>query len=159
MAIAAAKIASFDAMAAASVPAVGALDLRHPDLEMAIPARAPLLSRGGMFGVPAPGADRLLALPVRHGDAEPVRPARRLHAEESRLFARELHHAIRRGGVAVVVSVAAQRTEHHRVVRRWGGVGEGRGHGGGLRSWRGNDAPQMSRGSGDRKSTRLNSSH
>src|SRR5690606_29398887 len=33
MAIAAAKIASFDAMAAAGVPAVGALDLRHPDLE------------------------------------------------------------------------------------------------------------------------------
>ena len=53
---------------------MGALDLRHPDLEMAIPARAALLARGGMFGVPAPGADRLLALPVRHGDAEPVRP-------------------------------------------------------------------------------------
>src|SRR3546814_21036896 len=82
MAIAAAKIASFDAMAAVGVPAVGALDLRHPDLEMAIPARATLLSRGGMFGVPAPGADRPLALPVRHGDAEPVRPAR---SEEGRV--------------------------------------------------------------------------
>src|SRR3546814_7197069 len=99
-------------MAAASVPAVGALDLRHPDLEMAIPARATLLARSRMFGVPAPSADRLLALPVRHGDAEPARPARRLHAEESRLFARELHHAVRRGGVAVVVSVAAQRADH-----------------------------------------------
>src|SRR3546814_9580282 len=126
MAIAAAKIASFDAMAAVGVPAVGALDLRHPDLEMAIPARATLLSRGGMFGVPAPGADRLLALPVRHGDAEPVRPARRLHAEESRLFARELHHAAGRGDVAVIVPAAAQRAEHPRVVRRRGGGGEGR---------------------------------
>src|SRR3546814_7618556 len=58
MAIAAAKIASFDAMAAASVPAIGALDLRHPDLEMAIPARAPLPSRGGRFGVPAPEIGR-----------------------------------------------------------------------------------------------------
>src|SRR3546814_7710856 len=55
---------------------------------------------------------------------------------------------MRRGVVAVVAAVAAQLAEHHRVVRRWGEVGEGRGHGGGLRSWRGNDAPQMSRGSG-----------
>src|SRR5690606_16754946 len=137
-AIAAAKIASFDVMAAAGVPAVGALDLRHPDLEVAIPARAALLARGGVFGVAAPGADRLLALPVRHGDAEPVSAARRFHAEEAGLFARELHHAVRRGGVAVVAVVAAQRAEHHRVVRRRGEIGEWRGHGDGLRklAWR-----------------------
>src|SRR3546814_13115747 len=84
MAIAAAKIASFDAMAAAGVPAVGALDLRHPDPEMAIPARATLLSRRGMFGAPEPGPEPPLALPPRHGDADPVRPARRLHAADGR---------------------------------------------------------------------------
>src|SRR3546814_10966178 len=92
MAIAAAKIASFDAMAAAGVPAVGALDLRHPDLEMAIPARATLLPRGGMFGVPAPGADRPLAPPVPPGAADPLRPPRRPPAQEPRLLARRLPH-------------------------------------------------------------------
>src|SRR3546814_5367566 len=115
---------------------------------MAIPARATLLSRGGMFGVPAPGADRLLALPVRHGDAEPVRSARRLHAEASRLFARELHHAAGRGDVAVIVPAVAQRAENHRVVRRRGAVGEGRANGDGLRSWGGNDHQLTSCGRG-----------
>src|SRR3546814_5171184 len=86
MAIAAAKIASFYALAAVGVPAVGALDLRPPDLELAIQARATLLSRGGMFGVPAPGADRLLPLPVRHGYADPLRPAPPLHAAAPRLL-------------------------------------------------------------------------
>src|SRR3546814_19555010 len=61
LAIAAAKIASLDAMAAAGVPALGELDLRHPDLEMAINTRPTLPSRAGMFGLPAPGAARLLA--------------------------------------------------------------------------------------------------
>src|SRR5690606_31022543 len=48
-AVAAAKIASFAAIAGAGVPAVGALDLRHPDLEMAVPARTALLARGGVL--------------------------------------------------------------------------------------------------------------
>src|SRR5690606_15043578 len=129
-AVAAAKIASFAAIAGAGVPAVGALDLRHPDLEMAVPARTALLARGGVLGVPAPGTDRLLALPVRHGDAESVRAARRFDAEESGLFAGQFHHAVGRGAVAVV-AFAALRAEHHRVVRRRGKGGEGRGHGDG----------------------------
>src|SRR3546814_20525779 len=79
IAIAADKIASFDAMAAAGVPAVGALDLRHPDLDIAIPARATLPLRGGMFGVPSPGADRLLALPLLHGCASTFAPRRPDH--------------------------------------------------------------------------------
>src|SRR5690606_7368911 len=115
-AVAAAKIASFAALAAAGVPTVGAFDLRHPDLEMVVPARAALLARGGVLGVPAPGVDRRFALPVRHGDAEPVGAARGLHAEESWLFAGEFHHAVCRGGIAVVVVVApqgAERSEEH----------------------------------------------
>src|SRR3546814_17579098 len=53
-----------------------------------------------------------------------------------------------RGDVAVIVPAAAQRAEHHRVVRRRGEVGEGRAHGDGLRSWGGNDDPLTSCGSG-----------
>src|SRR5690606_28017439 len=110
-AVAAAKIASFAVLAAAGVPTVGAFDPRHTDLEVRIPAGAPLFAGGGVLRVPAPGADGLLALPVRHGDAEAVRAARRFHAEEPRLLAREFHHALGRCGIAVVVAGAPPRTE------------------------------------------------
>src|SRR3546814_19110538 len=54
IAIAAAKIASFDAMAAAGVPAVRAPDLPHPDPQMALPPPAPPPPTDGVFRLPAP---------------------------------------------------------------------------------------------------------
>src|SRR5690606_16709437 len=99
----------------AAIPAIGALDPGDAQLEMPVPLGATAFACRGVFGMLAPGADRVLAVPVRHGDAEPVLAAHRFDAEKTPLQARQLDHAL--GGRAVaVVDVGALGTEDHRVV-------------------------------------------
>src|SRR5690606_37390784 len=130
----------------AAIPAIGALDPGDAQLEMPVPLGAPAFACRGVFGMLAPGADRVLAVPVRHGDAEPVLAAHRFDAEKTRLQARQLDHAL--GGRAVaVVDVGALGPEDHRVVRRCGQAGEGCGvhagpPGAGCDPWRGRDNGQ-----------------
>src|SRR5690606_39373032 len=99
----------------ATVDAIGALDLLDAQFEMLVPLRPPALAGQRVLGVAAPRQDRLLALPVRHGDAEPGSVAGRLEAEVARLLRRQFRHP-HRGGAVTIVAAGAARAEDHRVV-------------------------------------------
>src|SRR5947199_4973374 len=80
----------------------GALDPGHAGDELGVPLLPPRRLAHSVLGVAPPVGDGLLAFPVRDSDAEAVRPARTLHAEERPLLRRQLDHAIGRGAIPVI---------------------------------------------------------
>src|SRR5690606_30668018 len=102
----------------AAVPAVSAFDAGDAELEVAVPPGPPAFARGRVFGVVAPGHDRLFALPVGDGDAEAVGAAHRFHPEEAGLPARQFDHAPGGLGIPGLVGAGAGGAEDHRVVGR-----------------------------------------
>src|SRR5690606_24726045 len=95
----------------AGAVAAGALDPAHAQLVALVPVGTAVAADLRVLGVRAPGGDRRLAFPVRHGDAEAVGATHRLHAQETGLPARQCHHALRGGGVFLRVGVVALRGE------------------------------------------------
>src|SRR5690606_28938539 len=87
------------------------------------PGLAALLAGGAMLQLVLPGEDRLLGLPVAHGDAKTGLVTAVLDAEIARLVGRQLLHAFG-GGAVALLDRAALGGEDHRVVGRRGGLRE-----------------------------------
>src|SRR5574341_352864 len=119
------KMAMRSAMAASAgtAHAIGTLDLGDAQLEMCVPLLVAQALRLAVLGVGLPRGDVLGRVEIGDGDAEAVGPARALDAEEARLLARQLDHALGHRAVAGV-ALGALAAEDHRVIRRLGRRGE-----------------------------------
>src|SRR6185436_1054835 len=90
------------------------LDPGHAKSVIRIPNPLACLLGYFVFGLRLPGGNRLLALPVGNGDAEPIRGSRALDAKEARLLCGQLHHALSHLTIPTV-AFRAQRGENDSV--------------------------------------------